>query len=66
MPVTPTYPGVYIEELAERGPPDHRRGDVDHGVRRLRTEGRPSTSPITVQSFTEYARVFGGLAATAR
>lgn len=60
MPVTPTYPGVYIEEIPS-------------GVRTItgvatsitafvgRTLRGPIEKPIRVKSFGDYARVFGGL-----
>lgn len=62
MPVTPTYPGVYIEE-------------VPSGVRTItgvatsitafigRAERGPVNEPITVNSFADYERRFGGLSA---
>lgn len=60
MPVTPTYPGVYIEEIPS-------------GVRTItgvatsitafigRTQRGPINRPIRIQSFGDYARIFGGL-----
>ncbi len=60
MPVTPTYPGVYIEE-------------VPSGVRTItgvatsitafigRALRGPVNKPIRIQSFAEYERIFGGL-----
>lgn len=60
MPVTPTYPGVYIEE-------------VPSGVRTItgvatsiaafigRAERGPVNDPITINSFGDYERRFGGL-----
>ncbi|MBN1428168.1 MAG: phage tail sheath family protein [Anaerolineae bacterium] len=60
MPVTPTYPGVYIEE-------------VPSGVRTIMGVATSITAfigcarrgkvndPIRVQSFAEYQRIFGGL-----
>ena len=60
MPVTPTYPGVYIEEIPS-------------GVRTItgvatsitafigRTQRGPVNKAIRIQSFGDYARVFGGL-----
>ena len=64
MPVTPTYPGVYIEE-------------VPSGVRTItgvatsitafigRALRGPTDRPRLVQSFAEFSRVYGGLWATA-
>ena len=60
MPVTPTYPGVYIEE-------------VPSGVRTItgvatsitafvgRTYKGPTNEPVRVQSFGDFLRIFGGL-----
>jgi phage tail sheath protein FI len=60
MPITPTYPGVYIEE-------------VPSGVRTItgvatsiaafigRAERGPVNDPITINSFGDYERRFGGL-----
>jgi uncharacterized protein len=60
MPVTPTYPGVYIEEIAS-------------GVRTItgvatsitafvgRALKGPLSEPIRVQNFSEFQRQFGGL-----
>ncbi|MBU4491237.1 MAG: phage tail sheath subtilisin-like domain-containing protein [Euryarchaeota archaeon] len=60
MPVTPTYPGVYIEE-------------VPSGVRTItgvatsitafigRASRGPVNEPITINSFGDYERHFGGL-----
>jgi phage tail sheath protein FI len=60
MPVTPTYPGVYIEE-------------VPSGVRTLtgvatsvtafvgRAKQGPVNEPVAINSFADYERTFGGL-----
>ena len=60
MPVTPTYPGVYIEE-------------VPSGVRTItgvptsitafvgRTLRGPADEPYTINSYSDFERVFGGL-----
>jgi phage tail sheath protein FI len=60
MSVTPTYPGVYIEE-------------IPNGVRTIngvatsitafigRTQSGPVNEPLTVKSFGEFERTFGGL-----
>jgi len=60
MPVTPRYPGVYIQEIPS-------------GVRTItgvatstaafvgRTARGPVEQPVTVNSFAEFERVFGGL-----
>lgn len=60
MPVTPTHPGVYVDEAPE-GP------RTIHGVATSITAfiGRalrgPSDRPQLVQSFAEFERVHGGL-----
>ena len=60
MPVVPTYPGVYIEELTS---------DV-HTIIGVATSitafiGRalrgPTHEPIRIQSYADYERQFGGL-----
>ncbi len=61
MAVTPTYPGVYIEELAERRPPRHRRRHLDHRVRRASPTAGPSTAHDGAELQLEFGRVFGGL-----
>lgn len=60
MPVTPTYPGVYIEEIPS-------------GVRTItgvatsitafigRAPRGPVNEPTTINSFADYERIFGGL-----
>ncbi|HEX6938793.1 MAG TPA: phage tail sheath subtilisin-like domain-containing protein [Longimicrobiales bacterium] len=60
MPVTPTYPGVYIEEIPS-------------GVRTItgvatsitaflgRAARGPVNDPVRIQSYGDYERVFGGL-----
>lgn len=60
MPVTPTYPGVYIEEIPS-------------GVRTItgvatsitafvgRAQRGPVNEPVTINSYTDFERVFGGL-----
>ncbi len=60
MPTTPTYPGVYIEEIPS-------------GVRTItgvatsitafvgRTRRGPDNEPVTINSFADFERTFGGL-----
>jgi phage tail sheath protein FI len=60
MPVQPTYPGVYIEEIAS-------------GVRTItgvatsitafvgRARSGPVNEPVTINSFGDFERIFGGL-----
>jgi phage tail sheath protein FI len=62
VPVTPTYPGVYIEELPSgvhpiTGVATSITAFVGFAIR------GPINTPITVQSYLEFASVFGGLAA---
>jgi hypothetical protein len=60
MPVTPTYPGVYIEEIPS-------------GVRTItgvatsitafvgRAQRGPVNQPVTITSYADFVRIFGGL-----
>ena len=60
MPITPTYPGVYIEEIPS-------------GVRTItgvatsitafigRAARGPTDEPVTITNFGDYERIFGGL-----
>ncbi len=60
MPVRPTYPGVYIEEIPS-------------GVRTItgvatsitafvgRAQRGPTNEAITINSFSDFDRIFGGL-----
>jgi len=60
MPINPTYPGVYVEELESSVHPIV-------GVQTSKTAfiGRAKTGPrdkaTTIHSFEEYVRIFGGL-----
>jgi len=60
MPVTPTYPGVYIEEV-----PSSVRTIVGVATAITAFLGRaqrgPTNEPITIQSFADFERRFGGL-----
>ncbi|HYP27201.1 MAG TPA: phage tail sheath family protein, partial [Blastocatellia bacterium] len=60
MPVTPTYPGVYIEEIPSgvrtiTGVATSITAFVGRAVR------GPVNEPVTVTSFGDYERAFGGL-----
>lgn len=61
MPVTLTYPGVYIEEI-----PSGVRTITGVATSITAFIGRalrgPVNDPVRVQSFAEYERIFGGLA----
>ena len=60
MPITPTYPGVYVEEIPS-------------GVRTItgvatsvtafigRAKRGPVNEAITINNFGDYERIFGGL-----
>src|SRR5437879_93996 len=60
MPVTPTHPGVYVEEIAS-------------GVRTItgvataitafigRAQRGPVNEPVTINSYADFERMFGGL-----
>ena len=60
MPVTPTYPGVYIEEV-----PSSVRTIVGVATATTAFLGRaqrgPVNEPVTIQSFAGFERRFGGL-----
>jgi phage tail sheath protein FI len=60
MPVTPTYPGVYIEEI-----PSGVRTIVGVATSITAFIGRalrgPVDDPIRIQSFADFERMFGGL-----
>ncbi|MBK9999259.1 MAG: hypothetical protein IPO99_19520 [Nitrospira sp.] len=60
MPVQPTHPGVH-RGAAERGAHDHRSRHVDHGVSGERPCAARSDQPVTITSFSDYERIFGGL-----
>ena len=60
MPITPTYPGVYIEEL-----PSGVRTIIGVATSITAFIGRalrgPCDEPTRIQSFSEFERTFGGL-----
>jgi phage tail sheath protein FI len=60
MPITPTYPGVYIEEL-----PSGVRTITGVGTSITAFLGRakrgPVNDPIMIHNFGDYERIFGGL-----
>src|SRR3970040_776198 len=60
MPITPTYPGVYIEEL-----PSGVRTIAGGSTSVTAFIGRPKRGPADkatlIHSFAEYERIFGGL-----
>lgn len=60
MPTSPTYPGVYIEEI-----PSGVRTITGVGTSIAALIGRalrgPTNEPITINSFGDFERIFGGL-----
>src|SRR5690606_4171256 len=60
MPVTPTYPGVYIEEI-----PSGVRTITGVATSITAFVGKalrgPTDAPVTITSFGDYERIFGGL-----
>lgn len=60
MPITPTYPGVYIEEL-----PSGVRTITGVATSITAFIGRalrgPVNEPISINSFGDFDRIFGGL-----
>jgi phage tail sheath protein FI len=62
VPITPTYPGVYIEEVSSGVHPITGVATSITAFVGFAPRG-PVNTPIQVQSFTEYTSVFGGLAA---
>ena len=60
MPVQPSYPGVYIEELPSgvrtiTGVATSITGLIGKALR------GPTDEPVTITSFADYERIFGGL-----
>jgi uncharacterized protein len=60
MPITPTYPGVYIEEIASgvrtiTGVATSITAFIGRAVR------GPVDKPITINSYSDFERIFGGL-----
>lgn len=60
MPVQPTYPGVYIEELPSgvrtiTGVATSITGLIGKALR------GPTDQPVTITSFADFERIFGGL-----
>ena len=60
MPVTPTYPGVYIEEVPSGVHPITGVATSIAAFVGFARRG-PVNEPTTVQSFAEFTRTFGGL-----
>jgi phage tail sheath protein FI len=62
MPVTPTYPGVYVEEI-----PSGVRTITGVATSITAFMGRalrgPTDEPVTINSFADFERTFGGLQA---
>src|SRR5262249_44892297 len=60
MPVAPTYPGVYIQEISSGV---HTITGVATSITAFigRAASGPTNDPRIITSFAEYQRVFGGL-----
>src|SRR5206468_3664220 len=60
MPIKPTYPGVYVEEKSSGV---HTITGVATSIKATlgRTQRGPIDRPITIFSFGDYERIFGGL-----
>ena len=60
MPVTVTYPGVYIEEIPSGV---HTISGVATSITAFlgRTARGPVNTPVTITSFRDFERIFGGL-----
>ncbi|MEO8368716.1 MAG: phage tail sheath C-terminal domain-containing protein [Candidatus Solibacter sp.] len=63
MPVTPTYPGVYIEEVRSgvrtiTGVPTSITAFVGRALR------GPVDDPLRISSFADFTRIFGGLSSS--
>src|ERR1044071_597795 len=60
MPITPTYPGVYVEEI-----PSGVRTITGVATSIAAFVGRalrgPVNEPVTINSYGDFERVFGGL-----
>src|SRR5713101_4755463 len=65
MPVSPTYPGVYIQEI-----PSGVRTITGVATSIAAFVGRaargPVNTPVTITSFADFERIFGGLSALSR
>ena len=61
MPVTLSYPGVYVEELPSGV---HAISGVPTSIAALvgRATRGPTNTPTTINSFSDFVRIFGGLA----
>lgn len=60
MPVQPTYPGVYIEEISSGV---HTITGVATSITAFlgRAKRGPVNKPVTIESFSDFDRIFGGL-----
>src|ERR1041384_1304361 len=60
MPVTPTYPGVYVEEIPSGV---HTITGVATSIAAFvgRAQRGPTNDPIMIHSFADFDRIFGGL-----
>ena len=62
MPVTPTYPGVYLEEIPS-GVSTITAVSTSVTAFVGYTPGGPLETPVTLTSFADFERSFGGLSA---
>ncbi len=60
MPIQPTYPGVYVEEVSSGV---HTITGVATSVTAFigRAQRGPTDKPVTIYNFGDYERIFGGL-----
>ena len=65
MPVAPTYPGVYIEEIPSGV---HTLTGVGTSITAFigYTSRGPVNDPVHIFSFADFERAFGGLRSTVR
>lgn len=65
MPVTPEYPGVYVEEIANE---PHTIEGVDTSIAAFvgAAARGPVNTPIQITSFSDFENIFGGLSANGK
>lgn len=65
MPVTPKYPGVYVEEIANEL---HTIEGVDTSIAAFvgAAARGPVNTPIKITSFSDFENIFGGLSANSK
>jgi len=60
MPVNPTYPGVYIEEIPSAVKSITAVGTSTTAFIGSALKG-PTNKPVIINRFSEYEQIFGGL-----